>query len=461
MANIGFARKYRPAVISEYLGDRVKNAILKRFKEPDSYPQVILMTGSSGCGKTSAARIMTKEVHCMDKKDGKACGQCEMCLTIEEEYIQKGNPIEGIQEIDLAADSGKADIEGYLSDAMDPPLWPIKYKILILDECHMATKQTQNLLLKICEEPPKHLIFIFCTTDPENLLGTLKGRCQFKLEVKKPSVDELANRMLEICEKEKIVTSIEALRIVAKASGRTPREALSLLEEIAIENNNQVLVDMVSRHVGSVGTDIYIKYIQAANKGIGAILRFNNDLKESDIPPKKFMVGLTRFILDCLYVRHGVGLDQHPESFVKTAKKLFEVYTEDEIDLLLQIVEHGMRHGLDDAKAELILTTTASRIGKVKILTKTLEDERNEAEKENTESYKNYIQTQQEEKQLKNRVREVDVTDNLLGEVFGKNLVELDESQKHTMIPVDKYAPLEDTDTTNSEEEMIRLLMGE
>ena len=425
MAELAFARKHRPTTMSNYIGDRVRDIVLKRFADEDNYPQVCLFSGSSGCGKTTMARLVTKEYHCMNKVDGHACGECEMCQMIEEEYIQNGREIEGIQEIDLASDSGKAKIDSFLEDAMEPPMYPIKYKVLILDECHKASDGAQNRLLKICEEPPKHLVFIFCTTEPDKLIGTLKGRCQFKLDVKKPSIEDLSTRLLYVCEKEGITTSQEALKLVAKAVDRTPREALNLLEEIALANNNQVLVDMVTKHMDDVASDLYINYIQSANKGIGAILRFNYKLKEKDIEPSKFIKGLTRFVLDCLYIKNGVGLDDFPPNYIQSVKKLFQTYTEDEVDLILQVVEHGIRYGADEERAELLLTNTAIRIGKIKILTDNLMKERDAAEKENEQAFKEYTQAKNAEKESNNVVKEVAVTESVFSEVFGQNVVEL------------------------------------
>ena len=226
MTEVAFHRKYRPKSIDEYIGEDIKKVIINRFRRNEaSYPQTILLYGPLGTGKTSMARLLALEYQCLEKVDGRPCGKCEMCLEIQEKLIRSeaGVEVPGVQELNVASDSGKAAMEEMLEDALIEPMYPLKYKIIILDEVHMATMQAQNLLLKIVEEPPKHLVFIFCTTDPDKLLGTLKSRLQLKIEVIKPSIDELANRLLEVCKSEGITTSMDALKLIARRESRIPR----------------------------------------------------------------------------------------------------------------------------------------------------------------------------------------------------------------------------------------------
>ena len=213
-----------------------------------------------------------------------------------------------------------------LEDALIEPMYPYKYKILILDECHMATKQAQNRLLKIVEEPPKHLVFIFCTTNPDQLLDTLHSRCQLKIEVKKPSVDELANRLLWVCQQEKITTSMEALKMIAKKAERIPREALNILEDVAKNCGNQVTLETIRSRTGEVAAEIYMQYYQAANDSLEKVMLFNKSLKEQNIPPKNFIRGLTRFTLDCINIRYAIGIDEYPMEYVNAVKN-FSVCT--------------------------------------------------------------------------------------------------------------------------------------
>lgn len=455
MADIAFHRKYRPRNIAGYMGDEIKDILLSRFSDESKYPQTILLYGTRGCGKTSAARLIAKEYHCINKIDGHACGKCEMCLEIEERLInsQVGVDVQGVQELDIASDSGKAAIDEVLEDALIEPMYPYKYKILILDECHMATKQAQNRLLKIVEEPPKHLVFIFCTTDPDQLLDTLNSRCQLKIEVKKPSVDELANRLLWVCQQEKITTSMEALKMIAKKAERIPREALNILEDVAKNCGNQVTLETIRSRTGEVAVEIYMQYYQAANDSLEKVMLFNKSLKEQNIPPKNFIRGLTRFTLDCINIRYAIGIDEYPMEYVNAVKKFFSMYNSEELDALLQIVEYANKFiDNDDTKAELIITTTAMRIGKLKLLAVGLTNERLEAEKENKRSLDNYKKRIDQEKEESKKVIQKKIDSPLLVSVFGKNVSEVKAGPNLEVIEDDDDGDEENSRALSDEE---------
>lgn len=432
--NLTFARKYRPKTMEDYMGDAIKKTVKARFSDPKHYPQVLLFHGSRGTGKTSMARLLAKEYHCQNKNEnGFACGECWACKEIEDSLISEGNQIEGVQELDIATDGGKGAIEEMLQDAMIPPMMPLKYKIIILDECHMATTQAQNALLKIVEEPPQHLVFMFCTTNPEKMITPLKSRCQVSLEVKRPTVDELANHMLRICEKEGITTSIEALRIIAKKCGRIPRESLSKLESIAIEYANRVTVDNVRSNLGEVTTEYYLKFYYAANDDgnrVESLLNFINSLKENDIAYRDFLSGLIRFTLDSMYIKYGIGTDDYPVEFAKQAKKLFDMYDTNELDTILQVIEHAIKlaNTDDENKIELVVMNTGLRIGKAKILSLGIRNSKAEAEFENTISVREHSKvvsaegTDNRSKVLK------ELDDNAMSSVFGAEITEVKPS---------------------------------
>lgn len=423
MASIAFARKYRPRVISDYMGESIRNILNNRFSSEDRYPQSILLHGTMGCGKTTAARLIAKEYLCLDKVNGHACGVCAMCDELDNKLInsEAGVSVMGVQEVDIASDSGKAAMDQLLEEALLEPMPPLKYKILILDECHMASNASQNRLLKILEEPPKHLIFIFCTTDPDKMLPTIRSRCQLKIEVKKPSIDELTDRLLEVSKSENLVTSKEALKIIVKKADRVPREALNLLEAVATEYGNNVSIDNVSKYTGAVSSDLYMDFYKVSNKSLESILIFVNQLKSDGMSIKDFIRGLTRFTLDSISLRYGIGIDNFPVEYVKQVKSFLKGYNTEELDCLIQVIEYANKNvDSDETKAELILVTTGMRISKLKLLSIGLNKENEVAAKENKKSMDKNLEILKEEKSNKPKKSEIAPDNILIKTVFGK-----------------------------------------
>lgn len=399
MGDLAWVRKYRPSSFAEYLGDGIKKQVINRLKDRKNIPNTIMLYGTRGTGKTSMARLLCKEILCMEPVDGHSCGECVMCQEVNE-YItatEAGLDCTGIIEVDTAKTTGKDDIGDIIEDALIPPVWPAEYKIIILDECHKMSSGAQNSLLKVIEEPPPHLIFILCTTDPDKVIATIHSRMQLKLEVKKKTIDEMVAKLESIAESEKLTVSKEALQIIAKKGDRVPRECINLLEQVAKSNGGQVTVQNVRSQVGEVSTEIYIEYFTAANTSLTSILNFNMKLKAKDIAAKDFMSGLMRFVLDCVYVKSGISLEDFPVEFLEKAKKLFSIYTTYEVDTLLQLVEStAIRIGTDDTRNELMITNLALRIGKIKALAKGLSGEALAADSENKASITAYSKKLQE-----------------------------------------------------------------
>lgn len=393
MGELAWIRKYRPSSFDEYMGDDVKNLVMNRFKDRNNIPNTIELDGTRGTGKTSMARLMCKEIHCLNPVNGHSCGVCDMCKEIDE-YIsstEAGVECAGITEVDAATVTGKSDINDIIEEALIPPMAPLNYKVVIFDECHMLSVAAQNSLLKVVEEPPKHLIMIFCTTDPEKVIDTIHSRIQLKIEVRKKSISEMADKLLQISKLERLTVSKEALAVIAKVGDRIPRECINLLEKVAKNYDNNVTIENVRNTVGDISSEIYSKYFSAANSSLENILIFNKMMKDKDIDPKNFMRGLTRYVLDSLYVKHGISLDEYSPDFVTSVKELFKVYTSSDFDMLLQVIENATRWiDSDDTKSELIITNTALRIGKIQLLAKGLVGESNKSVDENAESVRKY-----------------------------------------------------------------------
>ena len=353
--------------------------------------------------------------------------------------------VPGVVEVDATTANGKEAIQNIIEEAIIPPIYT-KFKILILDECHMITKAAQNSLLKIIEDVPEHLIVIFATTDPEDVIGTIHSRCQIKLEVKKKSVKEMADRLMYIAQQEGLHTSIEALEVIAKKADRVPRECINLLENIAKSYGGEVTLDTVRRSTGSVAEEVYMKFFESANSGLEDILLFNKLLKDMDISASNFVSGLTRFTLDCLYIRHMINIEDYPLDYVEQVKKIFETYTSSEFDTLLQVIEHAYKMlGSEESRNELVVTTTALRIGKIGLLSGGLADTVVEAEAENKQSLaKHKAKIQQELTDSINNVHTISATKEKISELIN-NISEVKTSKVH-------LDPVDNTDDTTSKD---------
>lgn len=379
--------KYRPVTMEEYSGPTIKNIVEKRFKKKSDMPHVIMIQGSRGCGKTTFARIISKYYLCENpNEDGTPCETCEMCQSINDILIS-GNSTEvecaGVTELDATIMNGKEAIQEVLDDAIQAPIYT-SYKILIIDEVHMVSNAGQNSMLKVIEDIPSHLVVIFATTNPEKVLQTIKSRCQLTLEARKQSVKDMSNRLNQIAIMEKLTVSKDALDIIARQGNRVPRECINILEGVAKTYNGEITVANVRDYIGGVSSEYYMDYFKAANSSLSEILLFLKKLKENDVKLNEFVSGLLKFAMDAMYIKHGISLEEYPTDYVKTIKELFDMYTSSEFDMLLQVLEYLSNNLVDDdAKNEVLLTTTAMRIAKIELLANGLDKEQHEAIIEN------------------------------------------------------------------------------
>lgn len=404
--------KYRPVTMEEYQGLEIKNIVAKRFKSRENMPHVIMISGKRGCGKTTFARIITKYYMCENPHpDGTPCEECQTCQDINERLINSDSSLGcdaiGIMEVDATINNGKTSIQDILDDAIEPPLIG-DFKVIIFDECHELSRAAQNSLLKTIEDVPEHLIVIFATTNPEKVLPTIMSRCQLKLEARRQSVEDMAERLKKISELEGLKVSMEALRVISKLGERIPRECINLLESVATSNDGEVTVDTVTSTLGMQTSEVYFEFYNAANKGLEDILAFVRNIAGDDKQSETFVNGLIKFTFDSMYIKHGISLEDYTLEQIKAVKELFKLYDTNDFDMLLQILDDMSKQYSTlsgQGNLELLLTTTAMRVSKIKLLASGLNTTASDAIKENK------ISLYEHAKKLKENMGNADMLD--------------------------------------------------
>lgn len=322
-------RKYRPQKFAELVGlESVKKTLLSQVKDK-KIVHAYLFAGPRGTGKTTTARILAKAINCQhsaysvqrtaskgSKKavsrkplavssSGEPCGTCQVCKQIEEgRYLD-------LIEIDAASNRGIDDIRALRERVKLAPSSG-KYKVYIIDEAHMLTPEAFNALLKTLEEPPGHVIFVLCTTEPYKLPETIRSRCQ-RFNFERASVKLIVERLKDICSREKAKLGEKELTEIAKASGGGFRDAETLLEQVI--TGGQRVGDLV----GLATLDNLEEFFDLLIAGNAApAFVYVNDLYDKGVSMESFNQKVLEYLRDLLLIKVGVG-----ESLVEVGKERF------------------------------------------------------------------------------------------------------------------------------------------
>ena len=241
------ARKYRPQTFKDLIGQETLVKTLANALQYGRLAHAFVLTGVRGIGKTTTARIIAKGLNCVgaDGNGGPTinpCGTCSNCLSItEDRHVD-------ILEMDAASRTGVDDIREILDGVRYKPVGA-RYKIYIIDEVHMLSKNAFNALLKTLEEPPENVKFIFATTEIRKVPITVLSRCQ-RFDLRRIGIEDLINLFSTICEKENIQADSEALRLIARAADGSARDGLSLLDQAMALTEDQISPELVQKMLG-------------------------------------------------------------------------------------------------------------------------------------------------------------------------------------------------------------------
>ena len=224
IGHIALPLKYRPMNFSDMVGQEHVVRTLRNAIESGRIANAYLFIGPRGIGKTTTSRILAKALNCTNPKGVEPCGECENCR-----QIAAGRSID-VTELDAASHNKVEDVKPIMDAVQFKPV-ASKYKIFIIDECHMLTNAAWNALLKTLEEPPPYVKFIFATTEGDKLLATIISRCQ-RFDLRRIQTHQIAGRLRHICEQEGITAEEDALLAIARGAEGGMRDALSSLDQL-------------------------------------------------------------------------------------------------------------------------------------------------------------------------------------------------------------------------------------
>ena len=308
--------KYRPQTFEDVVGqDHVSRTLrnaLVRHRLANGY----IFTGPRGVGKTTCARILAKAINCENPKDGNPCNTCKHCAEIT------GGRSLDVQEVDGASTRG-IDAIRELREVVKYPPTNSNYRVYIIDEVHMLTKEAFNALLKTLEEPPPQVLFIFATTEPQKVPITILSRCQ-RYDFRMISTETMVARLKMISDKEGISVTEEGLALIARKAAGSLRDSLSLLDQVSAFAEDEASIDLVRRVLGVLDASIYFELMHnVASKSAENLMNQANMLFSRGISISEFLHGLSEHIRNLLIVKIA-GITDYLDVSDTTAQALEE-----------------------------------------------------------------------------------------------------------------------------------------
>jgi len=324
------ARKWRPKDFSEVVGQEHVVQALANALDQNKIHQAYVLSGTRGVGKTTIARILSKSLNCETGLDSKPCHKCSTC-----ESITDGSFMD-FQEIDAASSRGVDDTKQLLETVMHMPS-SSRYKVYLLDEVHMLSTQSFNMLLKTLEEPPEHVIFILATTLPEKIPATVLSRClQFNLKNLTPS--QLNERLSFILKEEKIKFETQAVEQICRAGRGSLRDCLTIADQAIAYCNGDLTDEGIAQMLGTLPFDHVNSLLSSiAKKDAVELLESLKGISQMSVDYLRLMDLILETIQLITFTQVSEDVLDETEIRRSDLKELADILSEDDLQVLYQI----------------------------------------------------------------------------------------------------------------------------
>ena len=337
--------KYRPSNFENVVGQEHVTKTLKNSILDKKIPSAILFCGPRGVGKTSCARIFAREINDFNSTDDLSFN---------------------IFELDAASNNKVEDIRDLIDKVRIPPQSG-KYKVYIIDEVHMLSKNAENAFLKTLEEPPPYIVFILATTEKNKILPTILSRCQI-YDFNRISENEIFENLKQICNKEEVTFEDEALNIIAKKSDGSLRDSLTILDRVVSFTNKKISLKETSAILNVLDDETYIEIVDNTINGfLVKVITIFNELSDKGFDEKEFMIGLANHFRNLLIVKSSSSENLiSNKSSLELFKKQADKISKSEIVNTISKIEHSIFKYSEIENKKLLVEILLMKISSLK-----------------------------------------------------------------------------------------------